>query len=202
MSDPFRTPYAGYDVLAKWDTPSWNDQTRAVVARRLQEVPARSFFTADEWELLEAVASRLMPQPEREAPVPIVPWIDQRLQQGVGEGYRYADMPPEPEAWRIGLAGIEHQARVRHGRGFVALAPAEQDQVLRSLQRGEAAGPAWAGLSPARFFSGVLLRSVVAVYYASPAAWSEIGFGGPASPRGYVRLGPDQRDPWEAAERR
>ncbi|MGH6677602.1 MAG: gluconate 2-dehydrogenase subunit 3 family protein, partial [Bradyrhizobium sp.] len=36
--------------------------------------------------------------------------------------------------------------------------------------------------------------------YAHPAAWSEIGFGGPASPRGYVRLGANRRDEWEAAE--
>jgi hypothetical protein len=27
-----------------------------------------------------------------------------------------------------------------------------------------------------------------------------MGFGGPASPRGYVRMGLDRRDPWEAAE--
>ena len=26
----FRNPYPDYDVLAKWDTPSWNAQTRAV----------------------------------------------------------------------------------------------------------------------------------------------------------------------------
>ena len=33
-----------------------------------------------------------------------------------------------------------------------------------------------------------------------PTAWNEIGFGGPASPRGYVRMDFDRRDPWEAAE--
>ena len=34
----------------------------------------------------------------------------------------------------------------------------------------------------------------------APDVWNEIGFGGPASPRGYVRMGFDKRDPWEAAE--
>jgi hypothetical protein len=29
-----------------------------------------------------------------------------------------------------------------------------------------------------------------------------MGFGGPAAPRGYLRLGPDERDPWEAREER
>ena len=27
-----------------------------------------------------------------------------------------------------------------------------------------------------------------------------MGFGGPASPRGYVRMALDRRDPWEAAQ--
>ncbi len=53
---------------------------------------------------------------------------------------------------------------------------------------------------PGGFFKHHLLKQVVAIYYSHPAAWSEIGFGGPASPRGYARLGPDERDPWEAEE--
>ena len=39
-------------------------------------------------------------------------------------------------------------------------------------------------------------------YYAHPVAWNQIGFGGPASPRGYVRMQLNQSDPWEAAEAR
>ena len=31
-----------------------------------------------------------------------------------------------------------------------------------------------------------------------PWAWNEIGFGGPAYPRGYARLGPGQRESWES----
>ena len=38
------------------------------------------------------------------------------------------------------------------------------------------------------------------LFYSHPTAWNEIGFGGPASPRGYVRLDGDHRDAWEAAE--
>ncbi len=44
------------------------------------------------------------------------------------------------------------------------------------------------------------MAEIPRAYYAHPAAWNEIGFGGPASPRGYVRMDFDQRDPWEAAE--
>ncbi len=75
----FRTPYLTYDVLDKWDSPSWNDQTRETVRARLEEVPERRFLSAQEWSLLEAIVDRLVPQPDREEPVPIVPWIDDML---------------------------------------------------------------------------------------------------------------------------
>jgi hypothetical protein len=45
-----------------------------------------------------------------------------------------------------------------------------------------------------------MAHDVVLACFAHPASWSEIGFGGPASPRGYVRTGFDERDPWEAAQ--
>jgi hypothetical protein len=73
-----------------------------------------------------------------------------------------------------------------------------QDAVLGDIQAGRVEAPEWADLPPARFFKDVLLKAAAGFYYAHPDAWSEIGFGGPASPRGYVRLGFDQRDPWEA----
>ena len=71
----FRTPYPSYDVLKKWDSPSWNEVTRDVVNRRLVRVPQRSFLSEEQWALLEAIAARLLPQDDREEPIPIVPWI-------------------------------------------------------------------------------------------------------------------------------
>ena len=47
-----------------------------------------------------------------------------------------------------------------------------------------------------------MLHDIGSAYYAHPTAWSEIGFGGPASPRGYVRMDENRRDPWEAVEHR
>jgi hypothetical protein len=196
----FTSPYPDYDVLAKWDTPSWNAFTREVIARRLTEVPKRQFLPPDEYAILEAACDRLLPQPERTHPVPIAPWIDQKLVNNQDEGYRYADLPPFREAWQRGLQGIDDESRQRYGMPFVHLSEERQDGVLRALQQGDTQAPLWQQLPAKRFFSGLLLTEVVAVYYAYPAAWNEIGFGGPASPRGYVRLAPDRRDPWEAKE--
>jgi hypothetical protein len=192
------TPYPRYDVLSKWDSPSWDDLTRKVIRRRLEEIPHRRFFSETEWHTLEAACSRLLPQPDRQNAIAIVPWIDERLYLNLGDGFRYASMPPMRDAWRLGLAGIDEASLSGFGEPFTRLSSDRQDAVLGTIQRGEVAGGVWQRLPPALFFASTLLRTVVAEYYAHPAAWSEVGFGGPASPRGYVRLGAGQADPWEA----
>jgi hypothetical protein len=57
----------------------------------------------------------------------------------------------------------------------------------------------WQRLPPSAAFAKVL-QEVVAVYYAHPSAWAEIGWPGPASKRGYMRTGYGQRDPWQPSE--
>ena len=193
-------PYPGYDVLAKWDSPSFDDTTRQVLAQRLERVPPRRFLGEAEWDLLEAVNRRLLPQPERAEPIPITPWIDAMLHDNVGEGFRHPDMPPLREAWRTGLAALADEARLRHDRDFTALDPAGQDALLQALAANAVRSPQWQVLHAERFFTQMLLKTAAGIYYAHPWAWNEIGFGGPASPRGYVRLGFDRRDPWEARE--
>ena len=42
---PSHSPYPGYDVLDKWSSPDWDDQTREVVGKRLFDVPELRFFT-------------------------------------------------------------------------------------------------------------------------------------------------------------
>jgi hypothetical protein len=196
----FRTPYLTYDVLDKWDSPSWNDQTRAAVAKRLEHVPQRQFLTAEQWLLLEAIVARLIPQPEREQPIPIVPWIDDMLHHNRGPGFRYADMPTMREAWRKGLDAIASEAGNRHGKTFEELTPEQQDELLRDVQNNRVESRYWGDVPAGGFFLHHLLKESVAVYYSHPDAWSEIGYGGPASPRGYARLGLDELDPWEGEE--
>ena len=196
----FRTPYPTYDVLDKRDSPSWNGQTREAERERMEDVPPRRFLNPEEWSLLEAIAGRLVPQPDRDEPVPIVPWIDDMLHHDRGPGYRYADMPPMRAAWWQGLAAIAAAAQNRHGKRFEESSPNEQDELLRDFQHNRVESRYWGDLPAGGFFLHELLKQTVGIYYSHPAAWSEIGFGGPASPRGYVRLGFDERDPWEAEE--
>ena len=199
----FSTRYPGYNVLDKWSSPDWDDQTREVVRRRLEEIPPVRFFNEHEALTLAAVAERIVPQPEREGAdrVPIVPWVDEKLYEDKRDGYRYEGMPPQREAWRLGLAGIDEAARALFdGRPFAELDSLSQDVVLRHVERGDPPGAAWEKLPAARFFRDVLSITVVKIYYAHPAAWNEIGYNGPSSPRGHVRKWEGGVDPWEAQE--
>jgi hypothetical protein len=45
------------------------------------------------------------------------------------------------------------------------------------------------------------MRYACSAFYAHPWAWNEIGFGGPAYPRGYKYLALGAREPWEVEER-
>jgi hypothetical protein len=188
--------YDGYDVLAKWDTPSFDAPTRAVLDQRLHAVPAPQFFDAREFGVLQHACARLLATPVG-AP-PLANWIDADVFAGRGEGFRNPDMPSLRDCWRKGLAVLEAEARRRHDAGFAELAGAQQDDTLRALQRGEADPENLARIPVQRFFTHVLLKAAASHFYAQPQAWNEIGFGGPASPRGYVRIALGKRDPWEA----
>ncbi|WP_274963766.1 hypothetical protein [Thioclava electrotropha] len=56
MSQSFRTPYPGYDVLDKWESPSFDDQTREVLRAR-RDPPPRRFLDPKQFTLLEALCA-------------------------------------------------------------------------------------------------------------------------------------------------
>jgi gluconate 2-dehydrogenase subunit 3-like protein len=194
--------YPGYDVLAKRNSASWNEATRRVMDQRLSVPREPRFFTATEWQTLVAVCGRILPQPTDRPPVPLAAYVDQRLLGGRTDGFRHADLPRQDEAWRRGLAALDASARERHGARFHQLDASAQDSLLRETQQGKLSGPAWGDMPSKPFFEHRVIPDITAAYYAHPTAWNEIGFGGPASPRGYVRMGFDRRDPWEAVEAR
>lgn len=200
--DETASPYAGYDVLAKWNTPSFDDRTRGVLERRLTEISPRRFLAPDAFALLEAVVERLAPPLPGLSPRLLALWIDAHLYENLGEGFRAVAAPPWPQSWRIGLGAIDGEARRLFDAPFVALGADEKDATLQAIQQGATDAALWRGLDAASFFSDTLLKTIAGLAYAHPLAWNDIGFGGPASPRGYVRLGFDARDPWEARERR
>lgn len=192
--------YPGYDVLAKRNTPSWNEKTREIIDRRLAVPREPAFFSADEFATVEAIARRLTPQPCGQPQIPVAALVDYQLSIGRSDGYRDAGMPRQGDAWRQGLRALDAEAQLAHGGSFREISPGEQDALLRRMQQGELHVPEWGSISPKSFFRKRMAHDIVLAYFSWPGAWSGIGWGGPASPRGYVRMDFDERDSWEAAE--
>jgi hypothetical protein len=192
--------YPGYDVLAKRWTQSWNEATRQVIDRRLAIPREPRFFSPTEWQTLGAVCDRIMPQPKHRPPVPLPAYVDEKMADRHLDGFRYAQLPSQGEAWQRGLGALDEEAGAAYGGRFHTLAPGQQDDLLRRMQEGRLASAPWAGMPCKMFFDHRVIPDITHAYYAHPVAWDEIGFGGPASPRGYVRMALDRRDPWEPVE--
>ncbi|MDQ2865080.1 MAG: gluconate 2-dehydrogenase subunit 3 family protein [Candidatus Eremiobacteraeota bacterium] len=195
--------YKGFSTLKQQSF--WDLKTREVVLSRVDEIPPIRFFTEEQARLLEAICERVLPQTDRDDShkIPIVPQIDLRLYTNSSDGYRYEDMPPDAQAYQLGLAGIDAISQARFSRHFIEIDPLDQDEILRSLHDGrpEAAQEIWQRVPVERFWM-LLVADCADAYYSHPFAWDEIGFGGPAYPRAYMRLEHGEPEPWECQEQR
>ncbi len=59
----------------------------------------------------------------------------------------------------------------------------------------------WHGLPAGQLWS-LWTRYASTAFYSHPWAWNEIGFSGPAYPRGYKNARVGGREPWEVREQR
>lgn len=195
--------YPGFRTMSQ--RKYWDDATRKVVEDRVANVPPIRFFNDVELLTMSAVADRILPQDDRKAEfrIPIVNAIDSRLFENRIDGYRFEGMPPDGDAYRLGMAAIDRMSQEQHGKPFVDLSSLEQDGILKSLHDAQPNGAdeIWDHMSVERFWH-MLVQDCVEVYYSHPWAWDEIGYGGPAYPRAYTRLEGGLPEPWEVDEQR
>jgi hypothetical protein len=185
--------FPGYEVMQQ--RPAWDEVTTAVVTARLNPSGPPLFFSAEEEPAARALLDRLLAQDE-EPRVPVFEVIDGRLAERRGDGFRYEDMPGDPEAWRQSIVALNETARSDFGQSFAELSQRDQRDIIEEVRlcKGQ-----WHGLPAERLFS-LWMRYACSAFYAHPWAWNEIGFGGPAYPRGYKNLALGAREPWEVAE--
>jgi hypothetical protein len=188
--------FPGFDVLG--EQPTWDPQTSAVVLRRLGPVATLRFFDLREQAVAGALLDQLLDQ-HLEPRVPVLQMVDQRLTEGQGDGWHHQDLPPDPEAWKLTLAHLDAEAGDVFGCGFPECLQDDQGVLLQMVQDHAGAGGEWHGL-PAKWVWSLWTRYAATAFYSHPWAWNEIGFGGPAYPRGYKNRGLGRREPWEVPD--
>ena len=196
--------FPGFDVLSQKD--HWDDATRSVVLSRVHTLPPIRFFTPEEEAIASALLDRLMGQddvgPNKDLDprrIDLVRMVDGRLAEGETDGWHYDTMPQDDQAWRDTLAGLDEDARQRYGRGFAACALEEQRELLSAVQGWQ--DERWHGMVPKQVWS-LWTRYAATAFYSHPEAWNEIGFSGPAYPRGYKNRGVNKLEPYEVPDAR
>jgi hypothetical protein len=184
--------FPGYDVVA--ESERWDAVTTGVVLRRLGPPPKLRFFSVDEEATARPLLDRLLAQDD-DPRIPVFAMIDSRLAENETDGWRYDDMPEDADAWKQSLHLLDEEAVAKKGTQFCDLSTAAQREVLEAVRTSDRLGP----LPAARVWS-LWMRYACAAFYSHPWAWNEIGFGGPAYPRGYANLGLDAREHWEVGE--
>jgi Gluconate 2-dehydrogenase subunit 3 len=180
-----------FDVLAQ--SRHWDAATRDVIEVRLAPDSRLRFFSAAEAAAAGALFDQLLDQ-HGEPRVPVLELIDDRLARDETDGWRYASMPKDPDAWRRSLAALDADAVAHYGTTFGAANAAQQAQIIQSIQ--DLGDEQWHAMKAEQIWS-LWTRYACTAFYSHPLAWQEMGFAGPAYPRGYKNLGLDRREPFE-----
>jgi hypothetical protein len=192
--------FPDYNVLDEAD--HWDEQTRAVVLDRVESPPSIRFFTPEEAETLKAYCDAVTHQ-YREPRIPVLSFVDEKLLHGRLDGYQYFDLPDDRVTWRLVAAGLDYSARSEWVAESFAQAPTTtREDIVQTFSEGNLRGGPWDELNVQRAFK-VTTKHICQAFYAHPWAWNEIGFGGPAYPRGYAAFGSDHlgdREQWEPIE--
>jgi Gluconate 2-dehydrogenase subunit 3 len=203
--------FPGFDVFA--EQPRWDPATAAVLADRLGPPPGMRFFSPAEEAITTALVDLLLGQQDpdphtvlgaRNADrqgdrprIPVTAMIDSRLAEAETDGWRYANMPEDGQAWRDTLRFLEEDAQDKHGRGFADLPGSDQAALIQVVQ--DTGSGDWHGLPASRVWS-LWTRYACTAFYGHPWAWNEMGFPGPAYPRGYKNIGVGKLEPFEVRD--
>ena len=191
-----KTRYPSFQVMDERE--EWDTHTQTIVSNRLLESEPRTVLDTDELQLLQLVCSALVDDDRGDVMTYVMAHVGQSLQSSTGEGQRKSGIP---EQKKLILDGIQYLDELRQQTKITN--PTDETESLTELlsqvSKGTAAHVKWSSQLQREWFMKILNLTVEA-YCSHPVVWSEMGYAGPAYPRGYVRGDIGRLDPWEAKE--
>jgi pimeloyl-ACP methyl ester carboxylesterase len=161
------------------------------------------------FETLRAVVDRVVPQAGTPR-IDLAARIDEQLHAGQSDGWRFAALPPDPQAYAAALATLDAAARTRGAQSFAALEPAAQDDLLHGVAAdasvdgtSDAAPPGRLNGEQLRLWFEDLRADAIKAFTLHPQTLALMGYsgvanGGDGEPKsGFARIGLGEREPWE-----
>lgn len=189
--------YPSYNVMEQKD--HWDHHTQEIVTDRLVQKQQYQLLTDVEVEIIRSLCTHLIHDQRADIIQYVIRHIDQFISSNVGESQRKPGIPPAPQLIRDGIQAIDQLSMQRHMDHYFHLSIADQTAILSEISQAKNHNPVdvWGIIPPKELFN-MLLKLTTEAYYSHPVIWSEIGYAGPAYPRGYVRTQGGHLDPWEA----
>lgn len=191
-----QTHYPSYDVMREKN--EWDNHTQRIVSSRVVREDNYQFLSMVEAECIRKVCCLLLGDVRGDIIQYVLCHIDQTLNKASGEGQRKDGVLPEAELLRKGCKALDQTAIQSHGRAFFHIEDNIAQEMLQLLSENQLQGQdIWNEVDQKALFQKCLKLAIEA-YYSHPVVWSEMGYGGPAYPRGYIRTHLNKLDPWEA----
>jgi pimeloyl-ACP methyl ester carboxylesterase len=169
-------------------------QTRDVLLARLNEIPTGAgVLDTEDIRILRSVAARIVPN----APFDLASRINASLAQTPHDGWRFNALPDDASAWKLGLATLNAAAVREHSVPFIALHPAQQDDILHRAQNGELSASLLASLhlthdtltaAQMQLWFEDVRGELAKLYIADPRSMQRIGFTGFADNAGFTHI--------------
>lgn len=203
----FEAPVINSAFEAVLNSDHVSQRTRDIMFRRAQpDDPAYApvHMSRDALTLLRALLERVLPQaPILDASrIDIAARIDQRLGQP-GDGWRFAALPPDPEAYRHALETLDNAAFKRFRKSFVGLTDMEQDDLIEAMALKTLIADGMTAEQMALWFSD-LRADAVQLFISHPAVQGALGIdavanGGDRIFQGFSAIGEGAHEDWEPA---
>ncbi len=206
LPTPQALPQAAFERLMHSDHTA--PQTLKVMADRLEGSRSWNYsprlFTPAEFRTLRALAGRVVP----DAGFDLAARLDADLHGGKGDGWRYATLPDDAEAWHKGLRSLDLAAERLHSVPFTALHPDQQDSLLLGATAGKLGkgllGTLHLGNRADAFDPEQMMRWFEDVraectrhYVADPRTMDRMGYTGFADDLGFTQIHLGERQEFE-----
>ncbi|WP_025841650.1 gluconate 2-dehydrogenase subunit 3 family protein [Asaia platycodi] len=207
MSQTSLPPAIDPDYLALLDSDRISGRTRQVMEERAQTSDAGYMprhLSQQAYNVLGALAARVLPQAAilPDATVNIAARIDARL-GSAGDGWRFATLPPDLEAYERALTGLDAQAKQRHGVCFAELTVALQNDLVHDMAEGALTVETLDATQMRAWFAD-LRADCVQIFISHPAVQAQLGIdaifnGGDGLFQGFSAMGEGVSESWEPA---
>ncbi len=175
---------------------------RALEQRAYPAARTTRFLSGEEFTQLQQLVDVILPQGVAGTAIDIADTIDRRLETGKTNGWRYAVLPPDGDAWRQGLHALFGMLQHTPGKTFTGMPLPARESYIRCVVNGDVDDAAQFPLST---WMKAVKTEVVRTWVSHPDAMYAMEFygfadgitGGNEPNEGWTSIGPNSAAPFE-----